>query len=488
MSSEHKTLSLASTAIHRPVQLPALLCVALLLSACSSAAALPGDEAVETRAMELGYTVQRGVVKTFAIEDCAQLPSCYGNNATSPYAMWWLPPAPGHASPSTGPMALPPDADGRSAAWELGRGEAVVYVGRTAPEAAYYSYAPYLFARTNAEGEHVPVFASLSDAVNSTHVDGDAFGREIAIVITADSQLEATLRQSLRSSGLANTEIFTFGLADGDLRLSGDELGDRILMLQRFALFADESEAADYLAEHPAHVMRITPAAPPTEVASFDTPVRAPRANGDSELGLTASLDALESALRAEHAGENIADVGIVASSTITLLLRAESCIASLSNCLGEVSDTVYSSGPISPPGAPPANLTLGDAPGERMVALGVNHAAFGRATYSNMVVMNAGRLAGVAAMTDEEMRGSALPYIPDEPDADVLFAVSIMRDCGDESFCVEVPTGFPGVELDEALSFAFRAYVQPGAHVSANPRELLVERVLHITPSGPVE
>jgi hypothetical protein len=127
--------------------------------------------------------------------------------------------------------------------------------------------------------------------------------------------------------------------------------------------------------------------------------------------------------------------------------------------------------------------LFLTDAPGERIVALGVNHAAFGRATYSNMVVMNSARLAGVAAMTSEQMRGSADALLPDDPDAEYLYAVSIMRDCGDEPYCVEVPTGFPGVDLDEALSFAFRAYVQPGASVSPAPRELIVERLLHVVP-----
>jgi hypothetical protein len=218
-------------------------------------------------------------------------------------------------------------------------------------------------------------------------------------------------------------------------------------------------------------------------VTSFDIPTRAERATGDNEGVLTDALDALEAAVRAQHESSSLTDVRILSASAISILLRSEACLANTSNCLGEISDTVYSAGPISAAGTAADTLVLGNAPGERLVVMGVNHAAFGRATYSNMVVMNSRRLMGVAAMTHEEMRGSADAYLGDDPDAEYLYAVSVMRACGDEAYCVEVPTEFPGVALDEPLSLAFRAYVQPGASVSPAPRELVVERVVHVLP-----
>lgn len=453
-----------------------------LLASCGSGTSLPRDEALEQRLTRAGYSVQRGLVRPFRIEDCAELPSCFGNNATSPYAMWWLPPAPGTPPPVAEEMGLPPDAEGRSAGWALRADEAVVYVGRTSPEAAYFSYAPYVFSRQDEQGERQPIFASITDAVNHTHFPDGAFDREIGVIITGSPELEAELRRDLRATGLPDADIVTFGLPSEQVRFGNGSDADLIMLLQRFALFSDAAAGAAHLDAIPAHVMRVTPSEP-REVSAFPVPTRATRATGDSEAELTPALDALEAAVRARYAGSTFTSVPIISASVVSLVLRSEACLANYSNCLGEISDTVYSAGPASPTGVTSNTLFLTDAPGERIVALGVNHAAFGRATYSNMVVMNSARLAGVAAMTSEQMRGSAEALLPDDPDAEYLYAVSIMRDCGDEPYCVEVPTGFPGVDIDEALSFAFRAYVQPGASVSPAPRELIGERVLHLTP-----
>src|SRR5690606_30525328 len=96
----------------------------LLLTSCDGSTDLPRDEALTRRLQRAGYDVQPGVVRAFRIEDCAQLPSCFGNNATSPYGLWWLPPAPGTEPPSTEAMGLPPDDRGRLPGWALDADEA----------------------------------------------------------------------------------------------------------------------------------------------------------------------------------------------------------------------------------------------------------------------------------------------------------------------------------------------------------------------------
>ena len=255
------------------------------------------------------------------------------------------------------------------------------------------------------------------------------------------------------------------------------------MLLQRFALF-DDAEAGDaYLDQMPARVVRIRPESP-REITAMEIPGRALRASGESERTLEPALDMMEAAIRASFEGSNITDTTIVDALAVSLFARPSGCIDSLRNCLGEVSDTVYSIGPVALDGIGVGDpVTLGDAPGERFIAFGVNHAAFGRATYSNVVVMNTNRLAGVVAFDSRQMPGSADTYLDAHPDRAELFAVTIMRDCGAEPHCIEVPRGFPGVDADEPISFMFRAYVQPGASVSPNPRELLPERVLHIIP-----
>src|SRR5688572_12276943 len=173
--------------------------IAWLTFGCSdedSSESQPGGDLVAVLEAD-GFTVARGESAPFFIEDCASLPSCYGANATSPYALWNLPPAPGETRVDGG-FNVPRTPPGMAPGWRLREDEAVVYIGRTPPHAAYFSYAPYVFARTNpASGARATVFASFADALNVANLRtaGDSrFDAETAIVLTADRALEAKLR------------------------------------------------------------------------------------------------------------------------------------------------------------------------------------------------------------------------------------------------------------------------------------------------------
>lgn len=434
-----------------------------------------------------GWSIQAAQLRPFYIEDCAKLTSCFGNNATSPYGLWYLPPAPGETIDSSvipEGAQLPPDAEGRYAAWQLREDEALVFVGKTPPPVRYFSFTPYLFTRADGSGEHVPVFASLTDALNMTTLGPDTHGTDIAVIMTASGEADARIRRSLTDGGLDAAAIHTLPLDGSVLRMGLTPNSDTLMMLQRFALFDDETAGRAYLDDPQALVFRVTPGAA-AAINQLPVPARAERVSGTSEIPLEAPLDVMESAILAAYdSASSVTKINVIGASLVTAFLSPEDCIANLTNCLGEVSDTIYATGPLPPTVAPGgASLNLGDTPGERIIAFGANHVATGRATYSNVVVMNTGRLAGVASFTSDAMPGSAATWLPDDPDVDKLFAVSIMRDCGDEPYCVEVPTDFPGVGLDEPIGLIFRAYVQPGASVSAVPSELVVERMVHVVP-----
>lgn len=171
-----------------------------------------------------------------------------------------------------------------------------------------------------------------------------------------------------------------------------------------------------------------------------------------------------------------------MSAAAVSAVLDPETCLRSLTNCLGEVSDTTYAAGPrsVARGGEP---LRLSEEPSEYFIAYGVNHEASGKATYANLVVQNQARQAGVADFTSRQMARSAERYLPGHPDADKLFAVKVARACQQEPYCIEVPTSFPGVGLDESLLFVFRAYLEPGRSVASAPSELLTERVLYVVP-----
>ncbi|MEZ4251873.1 MAG: hypothetical protein R3B99_26985 [Polyangiales bacterium] len=147
-----------------------------------------------------GLTIARGHVGWFLAEDCVGLDNCYANNPATPYGLIFLPPAADEALPEIAPPFL--DGDLR-AAWRLAGDEAVVLVGRTPPESAYYGFTPYLYEREGTE-----LFASLGDTLNPDVVGESPFDREIAYVFVSNAALAERITRALRSVGLGDDAIF----------------------------------------------------------------------------------------------------------------------------------------------------------------------------------------------------------------------------------------------------------------------------------------
>ena len=443
----------------------------------------PGVDAFLRRLSEDGYEVQQGATAPLFLEDCESLPTCFQQNATSPYINWFLPAAPGQPESSTSELPLPQAPPGMSATWKLREDEAVLFIGRTAPPVAYYSVAPYLFGRVDSQtGQRVPVFASLADATNQATITtaGDLFDQEVVFLLTADRTLDDRIRQMLDEHEIAPGGHNTMPLAAADLRMGLGEDADTFLSIERFALFEDEAVGRAYLEDPSTTLLRITPRQEQT-IDPFDTPTRAERGTGTDESALTPALDALEVAIREVHGERNVEALTMIPATAVAQNLDHRACIENLTDCLGEVSDAAYSAGPFEVLRGD-GELRLSESEEDFFVAFGVNHERAGKATYSNMVVNNLVKQAGIAAADSRDMVGSARVYLPDHPDVDDLFAIRVARRCTVE-FCIEVPIDFPGVGLDEDLGFVFRAYLEPGRPVAPAPEELTTERILHFTP-----
>lgn len=430
--------------------------------------AVGGRDLVVQALGEAGYRVELGHVRPFQIQDCVPLPSCFGANATSPYLIFQLP------APATAEQAD---------LWRLRADEAVLVLGRTPPRAAYFSYTPYVFTRYDAaSAEQRIVYASISDSLNQVNlqVEGGApFDARFALIMTADAVADREIRRALARTGLPARAMNSLPVPLPEVRMGLGAEADQLQLLGRIALFEDETAGRTYLNDPPLRVFRVTPRVLRTP-EPLPPRARAVRGSGRDERSLEAAVDALEAAIRAAHGGQTIDSVTIFSAATVTGMFDPKRCLAQLSNCKGDVSDTTYSGGPRAVARGGPLSRLSADAQ-DFYVAFGVNHEAAGKATYSNLVVANQAREAGVVGFTSRQMPSSAEVYLPDHADASKLFAVKIMRDCAGQSFCLEVPIGFPGVDLDADLTFVFRAYLEPGHSVSSAPQELLTERVLHV-------
>ena len=92
-----------------------------------------------------GFTVQQGSVGFFDViklYDLGVLHNALGNNPSTRYLSYFVPPAPGQKVPEeltkiAATLGINLEA---SAFWNLGPDEAVVFVGRTPPECRYFSF------------------------------------------------------------------------------------------------------------------------------------------------------------------------------------------------------------------------------------------------------------------------------------------------------------------------------------------------------------
>jgi len=93
---------------------------------------------------------------------------------------------------------------------------------------------------------------------------------------------------------------------------------------------------------------------------------------------------------------------------------------------------------------------------------------------------------AGVADTQGSETTGRS----PDDPDADMLYALKMARDCQGEAYCMEVdmdlediegvPYDCPDLEDGDEMFFIFRSYMEPATKVAPDDNELLYDQAIY--------
>lgn len=429
------------------------------------------DAAAPTLAEALdaeGFDTQPGELSPVDLSNCCdEGRSCSGNNPSSPYLAAYLPRGPGQTAENFDERP-----DGTSSGVRLRQDEVVVLLGETPPAVKYFGFTPYLLDRDYAGERRMP-FASLSETLNHEVVrtTGETYGAEIAILLASNADSEARARAALVAAGVPDGAINTLVLDGAVLRLGLEQSADTLGLLGRVAFFDDEAAGTSWVASPGFEVLRATPR---EELSANPLPAPQPREKGSTserDSDLSAALDRLEQAVLATTAGATVRQM----SSSIASLVP-EACIANGSPCLGDNRDAVY------PNLGSEAFVVAG---GDSLWVLGVDHVETGKATYASASVYALEHLFGVVAVSSEQWEGSAERFLPGDPDASSLFAWRFARTCGSDEYCTEIPTGTcpSGAGLLQALTLAFRVYVEPGYATAPNPDTLVPERVLHVRP-----
>ncbi len=417
-----------------------------------------------------GFLVQEGEFSFLDLSACcAPGGNCFGNNPSSPYATYRLPRAPGQTAPN-----LEEDPSGLSYAYRLRPDEAILFVGQTPPPAQYFGFTSYVIDRYDPGplGRKL-LFSSLGDTMNlgviSTAADGNGvFDATALMVHTADAGVEASMLAAIEAAGYP-AEAVNLQTMPGDLAVLGDQdTDDTVGVLFRVALFEDAAAGAAFVAAPPATVLRVTPlAAPPPD--PLPRPDLRPRGTGQNEDALAASLAELRAAILA-------ANPTLTANELVTTPqdFADWECIEQEKFCAGDNRDTIY---PYTEP------FLLPPGPDRFAVVYGVNHATTGKATYSSFTLYAIEHFVGVVAVPSPDMTGSAEQYLPGHPDADQLYAFKLARDCSGEPFCLDIPTGCPGVDFAGLAVVAFRAYLEPQTLAAPKVEEILLDQVIRFSP-----
>lgn len=375
-----------------------------------------------------------------------------------------------------------------SGQFQLDPREAVVLIGLTPPPEKYFSITPYLWSRVYPDGSRKQVVGTLGDAVNVATVETVGpvpFNAPVAVIFTPDRTTEARVRAALRRSGypaaIINTVIFPASM----LNLGRSDTADLLAIAIRNAIWTDPAAGSDYVNNTPLKVFRVTPRTEAT-ADPFPAPPLRVRGTGHTEMGLANKLGELRRGIVAANPGLHATDITL-----IPMCYEGYDLIQRGLEWCGDSRDAFYVGAGI-PEYDPITRITLGD--GEFLMVFGPNHVATGKATYMNVnVYASETAKLTLGAIDDRKFtgKGTAAPYLPaGDPDADLMYAFKVSRNCGSEANCLQltVPDGCTRLTLDDTtlLGVFTRIYLEPETRIGPAMQEILYDRVIKFSPRMP--
>jgi len=496
-----------------------------------------------------GFVVQEGEFGFFDVAACKESDTCYVANPLTPYGLAYMPPHPEEAPGSVGYVntchahKLCRERNGTtlSPGWRVVRGEAVVIVGRTPPEAAYWSFGPNLYTRYHERGwvprpartqdllvsckntllpfagNRCETFSSVDDPINlkTANISGaSSFGQDFALVLAWDSAGEAGAREALESAGQANVNVLRFPGAIGVLGVtSGKE--DEWLSLLRVESIKDEAAASAYYGGSPLRAFRVTPPKSTKVPDGALFPSREGRmrnrftgagesAPGVSFADLAASLEELQDKVKERQAARwkgARRDLKTVRFASFVQDSGYE-CLEQGTMCQGDCRDTIYAKATFLVqeyvcnktrlPCSPARHATLSEDLGDELFVVGVNHKATNQAIYSSVTAYDFPKLAPVTpGITDDQYAGTAEKYLgAGAAAAKYLYVVKFARACaaGGEDLCVAVPaeSGDPRVSAlhhGTPIVLLERMYLNPKTNSGPAVNETILPVLMHWRP-----
>jgi hypothetical protein len=481
---------------------------AMLIGTCLAQNAITSDVNAFQQALEKnGFTVQKGEIgflDFLKLYDAGVTPSAWGNNPTTKYLAYFVPPAPGYkVNPLMSKHAKTLGKSGNNApVWTLRPDEAVVFVGRTPPECRYFSFDPTMQFRTYGN-ETLWVCTPLGDTLNMANIKtegtpnglpGNPYNQTTVIIHSADKGIDQRIRAAALSAGYPGDILNTMVIPSSMLNMGLGNNSDTFCVYIRPALYKDKQAGNNYLNNTPATIFRITPNNT-TALDPYNMPELKVRGTGKTEFDLTDDLEQLKTAILKKNSNLNATEL-----PTSQWYPDANEGFQRGINIYGPNNDACYlwtenqtlsaKTHPFNDiwktyPFLHDSQVILSNNTSDFIIIYGVNHVATGKATYVNAGIFGAKAWNGVGAITDLSLNGTAQEYLPDNPNAKYLYVYKIARHSNGEPHCFEVPFGprVYGIGPDQPLMIAFRIYLEPATKAGPSYSEIVYDRAIKFSP-----
>ena len=422
-----------------------------------------------------GYVVQDGALVFSTMEGCCDpMANCWGNNPSTPYGTYALPPGPGRPIRDDALLDdFGPVPKGLSRDFLLRPDEAIVWVGTLPPTAKYIGLRTYLGKRP---GENRAIIGSLGPSLNQMVLgeqrgSSAIWGEPVAVVTSADAAVEREVTEALIAGGWDPDHIAVDRLPPEVVNLGDDAaLHDTLFGIVRVAVYEDVA-AGEAWEANPGELWRVTPQIERSVSEPHPIPELLERGAGTDEDAWVDAALALGEAVIEKHGPDGyLREVRPYWRETLE-------CIDSTQSCTGDLRDRHAA---VTWPFRLPTE-------GSYLVSFGVNHERTGKASYSSVSVQTIASQRGISSFASDKMPRSASNYL-DHPLVDDLYVVIFARTCeGFEAPCIEVPWDCPGGPSTEDFKITARAYLEPATGTAPLPEEMLKDLVYLVVPdAGP--
>ncbi len=446
------------------------------------------DEVIrfQEEATRSGFVVQEGLPVKTNLNDLY----CGGNmwaplypNPNSPYISAVLPRVPGQADPQAS-----------NGSFRLREDEAIVVIGVTPPEMAYFNFNFHMLSGSLDVKIGPPIlWIPVADPISSLSmrkIRPSPYNKPFAIVGTGHRKTLELVHHMLRASGLGavtndqviSPSLFTLGLDGGS---------DEFIFALRTAVPADQDEFNNYLdsLRKEVRIFRVRPKSASEEdqvtpvfaAAPLPVPRQRVSGTGTSELDLDPTLQLLRQRIIDTNPNYTAADIRVdhwFEEPYPGLQRNLYTWPPDQDGVAGATTDATYLASP---------NFALPDD--SFIVAYGAHHRATGKATYSSVSVYADKKLGfGLVTVQSPDLQGSARDYINDQRNADMFYSWTFTRASSHANHVTQLPTGgcedsvkYP-VDLG-TLRVGYRAYAEPATKTRPAKSELLFDRLLMFTP-----